>query len=248
MRRVARNADAIVTLSEFSKRELLKYLSVKPQKIVPVWCGVSEIYFAPCKEEIVTSCRQKLGFDGKFILYYGGYIKRKNVELLLDAFKIVAQKNNVKLVMTGNISERIKEKILSLGLDRMVKDFGFAEVEDLKALLDMCEAFVFPSAMEGFGLPVAEALACGVPVVCSTNGSLPEVADDAVVYFESSTPESLASAVLKVLEELNLREGLKQKARVRGQIFRWETTVRELRDLYVALIEKKYPQNTSIER
>lgn len=246
MLKVARNADAIVTVSDFSKRELQKYLRINHQKIVKVWNGVSEKYFASSSDEDVTSCRQKLGFDGKFVIYYGGYIRRKNVELLLDAFQIVVQEMDIKLVMAGQLTEAIKKKIVYLGLDKKVIVFGFAEVEELKVLLNMCEVFVFPSAMEGFGLPVAEALACGAPVVCSTNGSLPEIAVDAVVYFEGSEPASLSSAILKVLKDSNLRERLKHKARLRGKRFRWETTVKELTNLYLALIEKKFPQNTNL--
>lgn len=240
IRQGSKNADAIITISDFSRRELLKHLDIEPEKITTVWCDVSETYFSPYTTKIAVSCLQKLNFDGDFILYFGGFIKRKNVELLLEAFKIVLQKKNINLVMAGTINKRIMQRIESLGLNEMVNVFGFAKEVELKVLLDKCEVFVFPSAMEGFGLPVAEALAVGAPVVCSKNGSLPEIGGDAVYYFEGSEPSKLAEAIIDVLDDSTLRERLRDKGSKRAQLFTGERSMAELSKLYMHLLESKY--------
>lgn len=239
-RRGSKNADAIVTISDFSKHELLKHLDIESEKITTIWCDVSETYFSTYTTTDEVSCLQKLNFDGDFILYFGGFIKRKNVELLLEAFKIVVQKRNIKLVMVGKINDRIMQRIESLGLKEMVIVFGFAKEVEIKVLLSKCEVFVFPSTMEGFGLPVVEALASGAPVVCSKNGSLPEIGGDAVHYFEGSEPQKLAEAIFDVLDDSNLRERLRSKGPKRAQMFTAEQSMAALLKLYMHLLESKF--------
>jgi glycosyltransferase involved in cell wall biosynthesis len=240
IRQGSKNADAIITISDYVKRQLLNHLDIKPEKITTVWCNITQKYFSCYNKEIAISCRQKLNFDDDFILYFGGFIKRKNVELLLDAYKIILKKRNIRLVMAGRINKRITRKIENLGIKEMVKDFGFAEVEELKVLLDKCKIFVFPSSMEGFGLPVAEALAVGAPVVCSNNGSLPEIGGDAVNYFDGTKPSKLADAIFEVLNNSTLRETLKAKGPKRAQMFTSKYSVAKLSKLYNHLLESKF--------
>jgi len=240
IRRGSKNTDAIITISDYSKCELLKYLDIRPEKITTVWCNINQTYFYPYTHEVAVTCLKKLDFDDDFIFYFGGFIKRKNVELLLDAYKIILQKRNIKLVMAGEINKRIMQKIESLGINHMVKVFGFAEEEELKVLLDKCATFVFPSLMEGFGLPVAEALAAGAPVVCSKNGSLPEIGGDAVKYFEDFEPSKLADAIFDVLDNVTLRETLKTKSPKRAQMFTEEQSMAKLSELYMNILENKY--------
>ena len=238
LKKGANNADAIITISDFSKQELVKYLGIDPCKIVKIWIGISECFFSPVNKESAASCCRKLGFNGDFIFYYGGYGQRKNVKLLLDAFSIIRNRIDIKLVLAGNITKIIEDKIITLNLFESVKIFGFAKEEELKELLNMCSVFVFPSSMEGFGLPVAEAMACGAPVVCSDNGSLPEIAGSAAQYFERAEPKHLAFTIIKVLEDKYLREQLKYHSKLRARNFRWENLILELRNMYVSLIEK----------
>ena len=236
----SKNADSIVTISEFSKQELLKYLDIETEKIKPIWCDVSETYFSPYTDDVAVSCLKKLNFDGDFILYFGGFIKRKNVELLLEAYKILLKKRDIQLVMVGNINKRIMQQIEKLGLSGMIKVFGFAKEIELRVLLDKCETFVFPSAMEGFGLPVAEAMAAGAPVVCSKNGSLPEIGGDAVYYFEGSEPSILADAIFYVLNDSILRKKLKAKGKKRARMFTGERSMAKLSELYTNLLENTF--------
>ena len=240
MRQGSINADSIITISDYSKRQLLNYLDIEPEKITTIWCNITQTYFLPYTHKDAVSCLQKLNFDDDFILYYGGFIKRKNVELLLDAYKIILKKRKIKLVMAGKINKRIMQKIESLELNGMVKIFGFAEEEELKVLLDKCVTFVFPSAMEGFGLPVAEALATGAPVICSKNGSLPEIGGDSVKYFESSEPTKLADAIFDVLDDSILRKKLRTKGQKRAQMFTEKQSMEKLSELYTNLLESKF--------
>jgi len=240
IRRGSKNTDAIITISDYSKYELLKYLDIRPKKITTVWCNITETYFYPYTHQVAVSCLKKLNFKDDFIFYFGGFIKRKNVELLLDAYKIILQKRNIKLVMAGKINKRIMEKIEFLGISKMVKVFGFAKEEELKVLLDKCATFVFPSAMEGFGLPVAEALAVGAPVVCSKNGSLPEIGGDAVYYFEGSGPSELAEVIFDVIDDSILRKKLRTKGQKRAMMFNEEQSRRKLSKLYTQILASKF--------
>ena len=125
---------------------------------------------------------QKIGKIGKYILYYGGYRKNKNVDVLLEAFEKV---EGYSLVLTGSskaISNLIKEKGIN---DNRIFNWGFVSDEEIKCLLDNCTAFVFPSSYEGFGSPVAEALCRGARVICNNIDVLREVGGDDAVYFNS---------------------------------------------------------------
>lgn len=246
LQKVAKRVDCIVTISDFSKQELQKRLRVDPIKIKRIWCGVSENYFRPCEPKAESSCLKKLGFDGDFLLYYGGFKKNKNVELLLEALKILLERIDIKVVlvghMRGNVMD-IRNKIKSLDIEDYVKFFGFAQEEELKVLLKNCVAFVFPSAIEGFGLPIIEAMAGGAPVICSNKSSLPEVGGNAVHYFERLEPESLALAILEVLDNTELKERLRREGLLKAKMFSWKKSVEELGALYLQLLERKYPMN-----
>ncbi|MDA2932960.1 glycosyltransferase family 4 protein [Acidobacteria bacterium AH-259-D05] len=243
LRKGGNNADAIITISDYSKRELLKYLDVEPEKITRVWCVVPDTYYISANHDEISSCVLKLGFSDKFILYYGGYSKRKNVGLLLDAYRIVLQQKDLSLLLVGILNEETRNMVRSLDLVDKVKVFGYASEEELKVLLGRCEVFVFPSCMEGFGLPVAEAMACGAPVICSKNGSLPEIGGDAVYYFEGTEPANLASAIFDVLDNSALRERLRDRGPIRALMFRGEQTVKTLLKVYMDLLESRYSRS-----
>ncbi len=238
MKKGAKNADAIVTISEYSRRDLMKHLQMDESRLVSLWCGVGEEFFTPPGDEETRACLAKLDINSPFILYYGGFSSRKNVSLLIRAFGRMAGFQTCKLVIAGQAPPDLKRLIAETGLEKDVVLFGYAEDTELRVLLKACRLFVFPSNMEGFGLPVAEAMACGTVVVCSRNGSLPEIAANAVLYFDQPTPESLAAAIEKGLADNSLREDLKAKARKRAQLFDWTKAVEKLGRLYLNLLEK----------
>jgi glycosyltransferase involved in cell wall biosynthesis len=131
IRRGSKNTDAIITISDYSKYELLKYLDIRPKKITTVWCNITETYFYPYTHQVAVSCLKKLNFKDDFIFYFGGFIKRKNVELLLDAYKIILQKRNIKLVRWSKFLVLRKKKNLKFCLTNVRRSYSLPQWRDL---------------------------------------------------------------------------------------------------------------------
>jgi glycosyltransferase involved in cell wall biosynthesis len=238
---IGRRADAIVADSKFSKTEIIRYLNISSDKIKVVWSGIDDSFFDPCDEQIKNEINMTLKESESFILYYGGFRKNKNVEVLLKAWSLIAQRTRTKLVLVGRINAYVNtlDKLIQrLRLQERVVFFGFASMKELRDLLHRCELFVFPSKMEGFGLPVAEAMACGAPVVCSNAASIPEIAGEAAYYFEPNDPEGCASRILDVLNNNKLRLELKEKSKQRASLFRWDQPARSLINIYT--LERRF--------
>ena len=242
-RRMARAADAVVTDSEYSRQDLLRHISLHSENVVTVWSGVSKTYFQPVRGDLVPQTLTKLGFSGPYLLYFGGYAPRKNVGTLIEAFRIVSERHwELRLVFVGSTGgpyRKVLEHIRRLGLEDRTSVFGFAQEEEIKILLDRCALFVFPSQVEGFGLPAAEAMACGAAVVCSSGGSLHEIVSDAARVVDCSRPAPIAEAMIRLLDDEEERGLLIRRARQRAELFRWERTVEKLVDVYRRCLGRK---------
>ncbi len=181
-RLAAKASDKIVTISKFSKKEIIEVHNVPEDKVEYAYNGIKSTFYEPVDESVEANTKKKLSSIGKYILYYGGYRKNKNVETLLDAFE---ETKGYSLVMTGpssEISNILREKGIN---DNRIINWGYASDDEIKCLLDYCVAFVTPTTYEGFGLPVAEALSRGSRVICNDIDVLREVGGEDAVYFNS---------------------------------------------------------------
>ena len=122
------------------------------------------------------------------------------------------------------------------GMEERVHWTGFVDDEDLPALYSLSSAFAFPTWYEGFGLPVLEAMACGTPVVCADNSSLPEVAGQAALLVDAGTPDALAEALYRVLVETDLRDHMVAAGREQAEKFTWPAAARQLLGVYDSLV------------
>lgn len=225
----AKKADIIVTFSQFTKKEILKYLGCLESKIRVIYPGVGkEFVYRPLKK------------SGTDILYVGSEEPRKNLELLIRAFARMKQQNNkLRLIKVGRSRwgpgrVRIKALIRSLGLSQ---DIIFKEyVDDIVSVYNAADIFVFPSLYEGFGSPLVEAMACGLPVVCSNAASLPELAGDAAVMFDPHNEYELAEKVLEILESPQKQIQMKEQGFERAKLFSWEKHVQAILDLCQQLL------------
>lgn len=245
LRALARGADLLLTDSMYSKEKIQKYLCVNPKKIRVLWSGIDDKYYLPCDEQIMSQVITKLKGCNDYILYYGGFRKNKNVEGLLKAYALISPRIRAKLVLVGQVgaySSVLNPLIQQLNLQDRLIFFDFAPIEELKCLLHRCRAFVFPSFMEGFGLPVAEAMACGAPVICSMAASLPEVGGDAVYYFDSADHQDCATKILEVLQNDELRWRLHENGPKRAVLFKWENSARILIEAYDTLLQRRFGQ------
>jgi glycosyltransferase involved in cell wall biosynthesis len=233
----ARRADAILTVSEASKRDILRFFDVKPEKVVVVHNAIDERFWTPPAEEDVARVRERYQLQHGFVLYAGNIKPHKNLVRLIEAFDEIRRGDfeEMKLVIIGDeISKMpaLRRAVHQHHLHKHVRFLGYVSDETLAILYRLAAAFVFPSIYEGFGLPPLEAMASGTPVVTSNVSSLPEVTGDAAVLVNPHDTGSIVAGVRRVLSDPAFADQLRQKGPVRAREFSWERSVAKTRDLY----------------
>jgi len=218
--RLARAARHIITDSEFSKQRIVELCRVSPAKVDVVYCGVGT-RFRPHSTDEITSARDKLGLPPRYVLCVGSLEPRKNLVRLLAAWqRIQPQLDGLSLVLAGAKSHVFRDAGLSV--PSAVHLAGYLSDELLPTVYAGAEMFVYPSVYEGFGLPVLEAMASGVPVVTSNVASLPEVAGDAAVTVDPQDVESIAAGIERLASDGRLRAVLREKGLSRASRFTWQ--------------------------
>jgi glycosyltransferase involved in cell wall biosynthesis len=230
--RLARRVRKVVTVSEFSRRELVRLCGVPESQVVAIHNGISP-RFAPASEEEKAALRRRHALEKPFCLYLGSLEPRKNVSVLLEAWKILAPRE-IELVLAGAASHVFRERGFS-ELPPGTRLLGRIDDAELPALLSAAHGFVFPALYEGFGFPPLEAMACGTPVVCSNTTSLPEVcgtafdpadpqSTGAVFYFDPTDAAELAAQLTRLLELPSVAaQRLSHNGRAQAAKFTWET-------------------------
>src|SRR5688572_3309644 len=203
-------ADHIITVSHFSKMELIAGYRIPEQKISVVYNGVAPTY-QPLSAEKQTEVREKYFGGRPFLLYLGSIHPRKNILTLIRAFeKFKSQnKSDYYLVIAGRPSWYTREIFQSVRNSPWQDDIqltGFVEADTARSLIASADALIYPSRYEGFGLPVIEAMASGTPVICSNVSSLPEVAGDAALFFNPAKEDELVSHLQTITTDESLRQ------------------------------------------
>lgn len=229
----ARRARRILTVSESSKRDLVNTYGVPPDKIDVAHLGVDLQRFRPSTSSDKTKApSSEYGIREPYLLAVGNLQPRKNLVRLIEAFLELKRERPElphSLALVGKAAYRHDEifrRIQDLGLGDQVVFTGYVPDEDLPALYRGAAAFAYPSLYEGFGLPVAEAMACGVPVLTSNLSSMPEVAGDAAVLVDPEDTRSIAAGLLRILTDPRLAAELSEKGFRRARGFTWERTAR----------------------
>jgi glycosyltransferase involved in cell wall biosynthesis len=228
-------ADAIIAVSESTKRDAIRIASIPGEKITVIPHGVNE-RFRPVPDTERLEVRARYGLPEHFLLTVGTIEPRKNLGMLLDVVKALGEEGkDVKLVVAGKKGWRSQpffDQLRSLGLGGQVMLTGSIPENDLPALYSAADLFLFPSLYEGFGLPVLEAMACGVPVLCSDQSSLPEVAGDAAVLLPPHDMHAWMQTVKALLSNEALLAELAEKGLRRSQAFTWEKTAQLTWEVY----------------
>lgn len=235
-----RRADLILTDSEFSKSEIIKYFPQSAHKLEVVYCGVDREHFKPAPPEEIQRVRSKYGIEGKYFLYLGTLEPRKNLERLIQAYALLKERlpSAPRLVIAGGkgwMYEAIVESGKAVGTDCLFT--GYVPAEDAPPLLSGCTAFLFPSLYEGFGMPPLEAMSCGAPVLTSNAASLPEVVGDAAVLVDPFSIESMYEGMLSLASDSGLRKSLSEKGLKRAEKFSWEAAAKALMELYKRILK-----------
>jgi len=229
-----KKSDKIIAVSQSTKNDILKfYPEVKEEKIHVIYHGFdSELFQKEISEEKIKKILNNYKLKTKnYILYVGAIQPRKNLEVLIEDFNLLKKGNpEIKLVLAGGKAwmwENIFEKAEKSPYSKDIIITGTVPFEDITILYRNASLFVFPSLYEGFGIPVLEAFASGIPVICSRNSSLPEVGGEAVLYFDAEKPGDLTEKIKDVLENGDLRNDLINRESEQVKKFSWDKCAEE---------------------
>jgi glycosyltransferase involved in cell wall biosynthesis len=233
----ARRAVRVMTVSESSKRDILRFVDVPADRIDVIYNAYDERFGVDPGEEDVARVRERYQLHDEFVLYAGNVKPHKNLMLLIEAFDIVRRRglDHLKLVVIGDEISKyaaLRRAVHQHQLHKYVRFLGYLPEETLAVLYRLAGVFVFPSLYEGFGLPPLEAMASGTAVVTSNVSSLPEVAGDAAVLVDPYDPQAIADGMYRVLTDEGLRLDLKRKGLARAKQFSWESSVHRIREIY----------------
>ena len=240
VRASGRTADAIVTISEASRRDLVRTLGLPDEKIHVTLLATNESA-APLPAEAVEAILTRLGATPPYLLYVGALHPRKNLPRVLEAFaRVRADAPEATLVIVGppswGASDVLRHVLARTGDG--VTFTGFVSDADLQALYQGAHALVFPSLYEGFGLPPLEAMAAGTPVVTSNVSSLPEVVGDAALLVDPTSVDGIADAMARLMRDDELRVDLARRGRERSRAFSWAATARATLEVYRAVVRR----------
>ncbi|MFA4833375.1 MAG: glycosyltransferase family 1 protein [Patescibacteria group bacterium] len=229
-----KHARKIITVSNFSKDEILKIYKTKREKIKVIYNGYNRsLYRKIDSQERIKEILDKYGIESPFILYVGRLEKKKNTPALLEAFCQMRENNkNIKhkLVLIGDASfgyDEVKYVIREFDLEPEVIMTGWVEEEDLPYIYNAATAFIFPTKYEGFGIPLLQAMSCEVPIAASSLSVLKEVGGEAVLFFDPDDTSSIEAALKNIIKDDKLRESLIEKGRERVKNFSWEKCAQE---------------------
>jgi glycosyltransferase involved in cell wall biosynthesis len=224
--------DHIITVSEFSKQEIIAGYKVPADKISVVYNGITDAY-RPVDEGSKFSARVKYAGGKPYFLYLGAIHPRKNVGVLVKAFEQYKHRHisDVQLVIAGRASWHTEDVFTAIDKSPFKSEIhlpGYVATTDATSLVGAAEAMIYPSVYEGFGLPVVEAMACGVPVICSDVSSLPEVAGGAALLFAPQDVDLLAAHMHTIASEPARRIDLIEAGQRRIQDFSWDRSAAEI--------------------
>ncbi|MEW5720363.1 MAG: glycosyltransferase family 1 protein, partial [Chloroflexota bacterium] len=243
-----RRADAIIAVSECTKRDAIRFYNLPPEKITVIYEAADPALRPEINPERIAQARARYAHNQPFLFFVGVVEPRKNIRALVDVLRVLRARGYPhRLLIAGRkgwLYQATFDHVKHVGMEDQVDFLDHVPDADLPALFAACDAFVFPSLYEGFGLPPLEAMACGAPVVCSNASSLPEVVGDpstssgqaAALLVNPREVGEIANAVERVITEHALRDELRAKGFARAARFSWERAARETLAVYESVM------------
>jgi glycosyltransferase involved in cell wall biosynthesis len=244
MRQSARRAALVIAISEHTRQDVIELLRVPDERIRVISPILEERFVPPTSEEAIAQFRQRRGLPAQYILFLATLEPRKNLRRLIEAYALLKRETALphQLVLAGARGwyyQTLEQQVHAAGLQEQIRFAGFVPEEEKPLWYQAADLFVYPSLYEGFGLPVAEAMACGVPVVTSNVSSLPEVVGDNAVYGPQAAltippddTRALARAMQQGLLDFALRQQLRERGLARVQRFAPARIARQLVQAY----------------
>lgn len=235
---VVKNSDQLITVSNFEKENIANSYKLLDTKIKTVHNGVNAHFTSVIDPDQIVEVRQKYQLPKHYVLHLGNTDPRKNTARVLKAFDkyLKSTTEDIKLVLVGLDKPKLHEILNHLGLVEELNDkivlTGYVADSDLPVIFNLSELFLFPSLREGFGIPIIEAMACGVPVITSDTSSMPEVAGDAAYLVDPFSTESIFNGMIKILTNESFKNNLIQKGFQRFSSFSWENAAKSVLEIY----------------
>lgn len=235
--RVAKKARFILTVSEYEKQVLAKILNIPKDKIRVIYNGVNQQFKVIKEEELLQNFEKKYNLPEKFILHFGNTAPKKNTIGVLEAYKIFInrQTNPLPLVMTDCDAEYIKELLKKINAPELMSYMilpGYIPFVDIPLLYNLGTVFLYPSHRESFGMPVVEAMACGVPVITSNKSALPEIAGGAACLVNPEKAEEIYEQLNLLLTDKTFYENKRQAGFINAQRFSWKIAAAKTLEVY----------------
>ena len=241
---IVKRSNQLITVSEFEKQNISNIYGLGDSKIQAIYNGVSANLTADISEAKKVNTKIKYELPEKYFLHFGNTDPRKNTKRVIEAYNKYLKifKDEVKLVLIGLNQARLNAILKDVGLKkelgRKIVLIGYVPDEDLSVIFNLSEVFLFPSLREGFGIPIIEAMACGVPVITSNTSSMPEVADDAALLVDPYRVASIFEAIVKLRLDREFRDQLIMKGFERYKTFSWENTAKKVLGIYLQFNHK----------
>ncbi|MBD3306172.1 glycosyltransferase [candidate division KSB3 bacterium] len=234
----ARSAQAVITVSECSKRDIIHFLKVPDDKVHVIYNGIDvQVEVSATEATHQQAMREQFGLSGPYILYLGNFMPHKNLDTLVKAYSRLKHRHHLphRLVLAGK-NERMRQQLQAvIAQERVEEDVlltGFVEPAWVPALYRCADLFVYPSLYEGFGLQALEAMAFRVPVALAGVAALPEIAGDAAVQFDPRSADHMAEVMHEALTDQPLRRTLIERGRKRIKRFSWREMARQTVAIY----------------
>lgn len=232
----AKKADLVITVSESSKSDIIRYYGIASEKIKVIPPGVAPMFRPLPDSEVHQRTRSAFfGTNRPYILFVGKFSKRRNIPQLIEAFAKIRKEHEIPhgLLLIGQelVGQDLQRLISNLGVEDSVVRKEFATHDELVRIYNAADLFVYPSSYEGFGMPVLEAMACGVPTIALRNSAFLEFANDAAYLARDGSVDELYRAINAVLFSQDLSARLRRAGIERAKNFGWETIARQTMEL-----------------
>lgn len=228
-----RKARKVIFITNKAKRELSRYYNLQEEKSTVIYHGRSILFKPDLNYECLEKIKQKYNLS-EFVLYVSNIYKYKNFLELIQAFSLIKEQinPNLKLVLVGkSFDDQYTESLKTLVLDSGIKDrvvfFGHIPYEEVPYFYALCQLFVYPSTCESFGMTLVEAMACGASILSSNIEPMPEICQNAAIYFDPFNPQDIAEKIQTVLKNNNLLQDLRLRSLRRADYFSWEETAKK---------------------
>jgi glycosyltransferase involved in cell wall biosynthesis len=236
----ARHADAITVISRSTMNDVVQFCGIPPERVRVVYCGVDE-QFRPLDRGEIEGFREAKGLPERFILYLGTLEPRKNVAQLVQAYAALPSNSRPKLIIAGAKGWGYDDVYAAAEQSGAAGDIifaGYVAQTELPLWYNAAKLFVYPSHYEGFGLPVAEAMACGTPAITSDVSSLPEVAGNAALTVSPTDRQGLTQAIASALCDAPLRTQMRERGLAQAARFTWRRVAEQTAQVYREVLRR----------